>query len=138
MAGGIFTDRPFELNIKCVYFSMYSALLYYLGGGNNLLLIALIFVISYVLLAWYDYAYDCNTKMRSGNSPIGTSSIFKPQYSSVDKIYKRKVYFFHVAFVAPLLLYIGYNGSKSNSDIWAPTSGLGALTLAYHGLNLYM
>lgn len=136
MAGGIFTDRPFELNIKCIYFSIYSVLLYYIGGGTNLLLVALIFIISYVLLAWYDYAYDCNTKMLTGNSPVGTSSIFKPQYSSPDIIYKRKVYFFHTAFVAPLLLYIGYYGSQSNQKIYSLTSGLGLLTLAYHGGNL--
>ena len=84
MGGGIFTGRPFVYNPKCVAFSFYSSLLFYAGGGRNPLLITLIFIIAYVMLAWYDFTYECEDFMYSGTG-FGFSSLFKPQYREKDR-----------------------------------------------------
>ena len=148
MAGGIFTDRPFHPNAKCKAFSFYSAMLYYGGGGRNLLLITLIFLVAYVLLAWYDYAYECNDTMYSGTGQFTFSPLFKPQlrdsgetksqsgYDIVEdqeKAYLRKVYFFHAVVVAPTLIYAGYRGEKTPKNVFSYIGGLGALAGIYHG-----
>lgn len=138
MAGGIFTDRPFHLNAKCVVFSFYSSLLYAAGGGRRGAVIAAIFVVSYILLAWYDYMYDCNDHMMSGTS-IGSTAIFKPQYREIpeaEQLYLRKVYFFHALLVAPLLMYVGLSGEKISKTMASLVGGTGVLALVYHGIRL--
>jgi hypothetical protein len=151
MGGGIFTGRPFVLNTKCLVFSFYSSLLLYGGGGRNPLLIALIFVIAYVLLAWYDWVYECDDFMYSGKGSLGFSGIFKPQrreknrntvkdgidlVSDQEQAYLNKVYFFHAFIVAPMLMYIGYYGATSNKNIWGFVGGMGGLAFMYHGVRI--
>ena len=143
MAGGIFVDRPFMLNAKCILFSLYSSMIYIAAGGSNILLIALIFIVSYVLLAWYDYAYDCNNYMFSGTG-IGPSGIFKPQRRDEDGLnlvedqesaYLTKVYYFHALIIAPLMIYAGF--SKNVHPYVLPNiGGLGVLALMYHGYRI--
>ena len=151
MSGGLFKDKPFSLNVKCVLFSFYSALLYAAGGGKNPLLIALIFVVSYVLLAWYDYAYDCDTFMFSGTGP-GPSGLFKPQdrckdrdvnnpdpddlVADQEKAYLNKVYFFHALIIAPLLIYAGFTGQKTHPHILSGIGGMGSLAFVYHAMRI--
>lgn len=164
MAGGIFIGRPFNPNIKCVIFGFLLALMYiYLPrqaqGKGNPLIIALIFIISYIAMAWYDFAWDCNDKMFSGTGPsLHFGSIFKPQYrrpgpssedkvetdygSSIlvagqEKIFKKNVYFFHAFIVAPLLMYVGYYGASSNSNVWGALGGMGAMAAIYHTFRLF-
>jgi len=81
MAGGIFTSRPFELNIKCVIFSaIFIALYWFLPtvSQRNIFMLPLIFVVTYIALAWYDWYYDCDTRMYSGNKGFSLTSAFKP------------------------------------------------------------
>jgi len=158
MAGGIFIDRPFNPNTKCVVFAIFIALIYaYLpraaSGQANPLIVALIIVFAYIAMAWYDYAYSCSDYMFSGTGPsLHFASIFKPQRreesSSLDKVgdnrlvadqekaYLHKVYIFHTLIVAPLLMYIGYMGARSNPSVWGFVGGLGALAFVYHGMRL--
>lgn len=154
MAGGIFTDRPFHFNTKCIVFSFYSGLLYYLGGGRSLLLIAFIFIMAYVLMAWYDYMYNCKNFMYTGTGyGIKLSPIFKPQYrvrdrdiekgerevdlvANQEKIYLRNVYFFHVFMIAPILIYAGYMGVNTPKNVFSFIGGIGALAGVYHGARL--
>lgn len=157
MSGGIFTGRSFVYNPKCILFSFYSSLLFYAGGGRNPLLITLIFVMAYVLLAWYDWTYDCQDLMYSGTGPgINFSPLFKPQYRKKDRdmtkdlskdlskdlvedqeqAYLNKVYFFHAFLVAPLLMYVGYWGPQSNTGVWGFLGGMGGIAFMYHGLRL--
>jgi hypothetical protein len=154
MAGGIFKDKPFVFNPKCIVFSFYSSLLFVAGGGKNPLILALIFIMAYVLMAWYDYTYDCSDLMNTGTGPgINPSPIFKPQYRKKDRdtdkemeedqivadqeqAYLQKVYFFHAIIVAPLLLYVGYYGAKSNDKVWGLVGGMGGVAFLYHGLRL--
>jgi len=79
MAGWPFDD--FALNPKCLAFSgalvaayMYLPCKY---DRNWPVSVAVIATASYVGLAWYDYAYDCNTKMRPGAISV-VSKYFKP------------------------------------------------------------
>lgn len=158
MGGGIFTGRPFVYNPKCIVFSFYSSLLYYAGGGRNPLLIALIFIMSYVLLAWYDFTYECKDFMYSGTGPgINFSPLFKPQYreknrplrdnallvnsaeelvADQEQAYLNKVYFFHAFLVAPLLMYVGYWGAQTNPGVWGFLGGMGGVAFIYHGFRL--
>lgn len=160
MSGGIFTGRPFVYNPKCIAFSFYSSLLFYAGGGRNPLLIALIFIMAYVLLAWYDWSYECKDFMYSGTGPgINFSPLFKPQYREKDRdqtelnsvkeqkgeqdlvadqeqAYLNKVYFFHAFVVAPLLMYVGYWGAQTNPGVWGFLGGMGGIAFMYHGFRL--
>lgn len=59
MAGGLFDDQPFSLNIKCIIFTLLLACGYwYLPQKNVYILLALLYF-PYLALAWYDYAYKC-------------------------------------------------------------------------------
>lgn len=180
MAGGVFVDRPFSPNLKCVAFGFLANLIYIgtvksLGGVINSLIVALIFIASYTLLAWYDYAYGCTNVMFSGTGPsLHFATLFKPQKRDIDLLrragdtrwdaqpdgtvgvdptfsaiagassraqlaadqeleYKKKVYFFHLSIVAPLLLYIGLRGANADPRIWGFVAGLGAIAGIYHG-----
>ena len=150
MAGGIFTDKPFELNMKCVIISMVLCLAYWFLPHRNVYLIPVIFVLSYIAIAVYDHLYDCNTSLKTGKyGPQGiVDSIFKPQYVSdplpgaLDAAhqksrYLRNVYLFHVFVVAPLLLYIGVNGVRSNPQLFPVLFILGSLALIYHSIRLF-
>ena len=164
MAGGVFIDRPFNPNTKCVVFAILIALIYaYLpraaSGHANPLIVALIIVLAYIAMAWSDYAYSCSDYMFSGTGPsVHFASIFKPQMreegrctdpnaavnkvgnnrlvSDQEKAYLRKVYIFHTLVVAPLLTYIGYMGVSSHPSVWGFVGGLGALAFIYHGARL--
>ena len=63
MAGGIYADRPFELNPKCVAFSgALVAAYWYLPcryDPQKYITSAFIATSAYVAMAWYDKQYDC-------------------------------------------------------------------------------
>tara|TARA_B110001469_G_C9374919_1_gene194960 strand:+ start:141 stop:497 length:357 start_codon:yes stop_codon:yes gene_type:complete len=67
MGGGIF-GTPLHLNIKCIIFSISIILIYYLPKPktkiNNIIMVILIATSAYVSMAWYDYIYDCNDKLK--------------------------------------------------------------------------
>lgn len=136
MSGGIFKNQPFVMNPKCIIFSLIMLAGYILMGGRNPIFYFLIFVISYVLMAWYDWFYMCEYKMYSGTNTYGSpTAIFKPQYREIpemEKIYLNKVYAFHFIFVAPLLIYIGINGKDTPKWILQGLGGLGILAGSYH------
>lgn len=146
MAGGIFTDRPFSPNIKCILFGLSVSLLHVYLPRDNLLVIALIFVIAYVAMAWYDAMYDCSDKMLSGK--WSSTGIFKPQYrfphkqsvlvSNQEKQYLKKVYLFHALWVAPLLIYVGAKGAMANPNAFGATLALGIMAGLYHSFRLYL
>ena len=153
MAGGIFVNKPFAFNIKCMIFSSLCMLLYYAGVHSkevDMVVIGLIFVVSYIMLAWYDYIYDCNTVMDSGTHSIGTS-ILKPQMrgdpgweptdsdikiANQEKEYLKKVYYLHALMIAPLLIYIGWRGKDTRPELFGALGGLGIMAMVYHGYRI--
>ena len=140
MAGGIFTDRPFEANPKCIIYSIIVIVFYYLIAEKfNPWMTIPIFIVSYVSLAWYDHLYSCNTTMKTGNSPIGLGtldSIFKPSEGNLlndqQHAYKKKTYLFHLAVVVPMLLYVGYKGNQTDRRIYPVMLSFGLIAGMYH------
>jgi len=151
MAGGIFVDQPYHPNPKCLLFSAIIMAIYWFSPTDkNPFLLPVMFVISYVAMAWYDYMYDCDSIMYSGNA-LGANTldaIFKPQYrnkksdkknlaTNQEKEYLFRVYLFHVIAIAPILLYVGYYGIKSNKQIFPVILTLGVMSLLYHGFRIF-
>lgn len=141
MAGGIFTDRPFEPNMKCIWFSIFLIIAYvYVAASVNYYMLPIIFIVAYVGLAWYDYAYDCDNSMKTGYaSPTGAASILKPQQLDSQyqtQQYKKYTYLFHVAAVVPLLGYIAYRGKDTSDDLFKTLGGTAAIAGLYHGFML--
>lgn len=153
--GGIFTDRPFEFNMKCVLYGFSMMGFYWFAPKEkNYFMLPVIFVIGYILMGWYDYMYSCNAKMYSGNRGIISilDSPFKPQRRSDEKDYDRDVYLsknqekryqqsvnlFHIIAVFPFLAYVGYMGHKSNKMAYSPLMWMGVLAGGYHFLRLFI
>jgi hypothetical protein len=59
MAGGLFDNQPFALNIKCIIFSLLLAAGYWFLPQKNLIVIVALLYFPYLALSWYDYYYDC-------------------------------------------------------------------------------
>jgi hypothetical protein len=143
MSGGLF-GQPFVLNIKCIIFSLIIMILFLYKPTikNKLILTAIlfiIFVISYVALAWYDYYYDCQLlPLQRGDKSL--TGVFKPEVHSqkqIDKSNTKKgnilIYLSHIIFIVPLLLYISYYKNKVNGFIYPILIALAVFTLIYHG-----
>lgn len=118
MAGGIFTDQPFQFNVKCVLFGTTLASGYWwLGRDPNWPMTGVIFLCSYIAMAWYDHAYSCQMRLKTGaNGPVGfLDSIWKPQsdenaLSPTEQCaeYTRHVWIFQGLVTGPLLLYLAW------------------------------
>ena len=151
MAGGIFVDQPYHPNPKCLLFSAIIMGIYWFSPVNkNALLLPVIFVISYIAMAWYDYMYNCDLIMYSGNAigPNTIDAIFKPKHrnkkndkkklaKNQEQEYLKRVYLFHILAVSPILLYVGYYGSQSNKKIFPVVLALGGISTVYHGFRSF-
>lgn len=150
MAGGLYADQPFVLNPKCIVFAgVLCAGYWFLPASRNPWMLPFLFVAAYVAMAWYDHAYDCRVgRLRSGTGPLGFDSTMKPDLPDnlpndgrrdapdQDRLKKRNTYGFHVAVIAPLLIYVGLRGGSTDRRLWAVLLGLGVLALLYHGYRL--
>jgi hypothetical protein len=158
MAGGIFTDKPFEFNVKCAIISVIGIILFLLPGNTLykdgsyvlMLIISLLFIILYVAVAYYDHLYNCDTIMKSGKYSITRS--FKPHEQiglQEEHRYLKSIHLMHVVIISPLLILIASRGisllnpgdqpidkylSKSDKYLFPTVGGLGVLTLLYHGI----
>ena len=81
MAGGIFPNYPFHLNIKCIIFTLIMALGYWYLPQKNIVVLIFLLWLPYISLAWYDYVYKCHDKMMPTIIPFGRYLFlpFKPQ-----------------------------------------------------------
>lgn len=81
MAGGIFPDRPFESNIKCIIFTIIIAGGYWQLPAKNIYVLLFLLWLPYVAVAWYDYSYNCENKMKYTLFPFGRYVFlpFKPK-----------------------------------------------------------
>jgi hypothetical protein len=63
MGGGLF-GTPLYLNPKCLVFSAFVCIIYWLPHPkstlHNIVMAFLLATASYISLAWYDVMYDCN------------------------------------------------------------------------------
>jgi len=161
MAGGIFVDQPFHPNPKCIVFSLSLMIAYWFMPKKNPFMLPLIFVIAYVSMAWYDHLYNCDMQMYGGKYGGYLSSPFKPQrrteknnsseseenfYEKEEKNllknqegkYRQKVNLFHILFMNPIFIYVGFMGNKTNPMIYPLISAIAVLALAYHGGRMFV
>jgi len=81
MAGGLF-GTPLELNPKCLVFSSFVLLVYWMphlkAYEHRIVMAFVLASTAYVLMAWYDKLYDCTD--RFGPTFLGWLTMpFKPQ-----------------------------------------------------------
>jgi hypothetical protein len=133
MAGGLFKNYPFELNIKCVIFStIIIALFFYHPPEMNIIwkcfVALLLFVIAYVAMAWYDYKFECTKLALKRGSRGGITTLLKPEphtESQTDpskdtqdeqKLMMALINVYHLFIIVPLLIYIGIKGNVNVSE----------------------
>ena len=67
MAGGLFGTQ-LALNLKCLVFSAFVLLVYWMPHAkywqHQVVIGFILATMSYVVLAWYDVLYDCNDQLR--------------------------------------------------------------------------
>jgi hypothetical protein len=151
MSGGIFPDYPFTLNIKCIIFSILIMVIYtfrppVLSFLPSLVIYFIIFVISYVALAWYDY-YACS-QLPLQKSSVGITNHFKPPAHEPEKqvghMFTEKeinqnnktIYALHLFIIVPLLLYVGIKRNNTPKEAFYLIVVLAAFTTVYHGFRL--
>ena len=155
MSGGIYPNYPFELNPKCVIFSIIIIGLFFYQPPNmniywKLVTTFVLFVISYVSMAWYDYKFECQKlALRKSTSSYGVTGIFKPPPHNESQIDKSKmslnerelnwmlINFYHLFILAPLLIYIGINKDESNSTTNILLIVNFIFAIIYHGVRIY-
>lgn len=150
MSGGIFDGYPFTLNIKCIIFSFIIMIIYSfrppaLSIAPQMLVYFLIFVVSYVSLAWYDYYYGCS-QLPLQRSTTGITHHLKPpvydKEKQTDHMFSQKeldknhttIYALHIFLIVPLLVYMGYKRNKTSIMAFNLLLVLAAFTAVYHGV----
>jgi len=150
MSGGLFPGYPFTLNIKCIIFSLIIMIIYTFKPPSlallpNMFVYFLIFVVSYVSLAWYDYYYGCS-QLPLQRSNIGLTQYLKPPvYDPVkqtEHMFSQReidknntmIYALHIFLIVPLLLYIGLGRGKVSGRFFDILLVLVAFTAVYHGM----
>jgi hypothetical protein len=89
MSGGIFPGRPFQFNIKCIIFTLIIAGGYWFLPNKKWYILLFLLWLPYVALAWYDYIYNCEDKLKPTVFPFGRWIFlpFKPK-GYKDEFYK--------------------------------------------------
>jgi hypothetical protein len=108
----------------------------------------IIFVVSYVALAWYDYYYACSQLPLQKSSGGGFTGYFKPPaheakkqnehtftQTELDKNNKT-IFALHLLLIVPILLYIGINQNKTPIQAFYLLIVLAVFTSVYHGFRL--
>ena len=150
MAGGLYKDRPFAFNVKCIIFSlMCMALFLYCPNKKTAewkryVALFVVFVVSYVAMAWYDHFFDCRTlPLRRGTASItgtlkpyvaGDSSGSSDSDSRPSEL--RLIYLSHVLIIVPTLVYIALRKRKASRIVYPLLGVVSFMTLLYHGNKL--
>lgn len=71
MAGGLFSGHPFAFNWKCIIFTLILAGGYWFLPHKNPWVLAFLIWSPYIALAWYDYSYNCQDKLKPTLVPFG-------------------------------------------------------------------
>ena len=150
MAGGLF-GKPFAFNIKCIIFSLIimALFLYNPKIKNNYILygiLFIIFVISYVAMAWYDYFFDCRILPLLKGEKSWQKHVKPPAHQpkkqedwvcEQDKSLKMVlIYLSHIIFIVPILGYVALYKNRVNPIIYPLLGVLAIFTLGYHGIHL--
>ena len=147
MAGGLF-GKPFALNVKCVIFSLVcmSLFLYSPRFKSKTALgitLFIIFCVSYVAMAWYDYFFDCRILpfKRGSRSTLGAlkPKVAERQEGPTTEEKKRErylIYFSHLLIIAPFVAWVSLKGRHTPPLAFALMGALAGLTFLYHGYKI--
>jgi hypothetical protein len=152
MAGGIFPNQPLVFNIKCIIFSIIciTLFLYKPSFKSNLTLFStlfIIFVLAYVAMAWYDWAFDCSL-LPLEKGKYSFTGMFKPRAHKPEKQEHGKktkkdislqnylIHLSHILIFFPMLLYISIKKGNSNPFVFPLLGAVAVMTLFYHGAYL--
>ncbi len=115
MGGGLF-GTPLYLNPKCLVFSAFVLGVYWLPHpkeySHRVVSAFVLATLAYVVLAWYDYIYDCNDRLRP--TLLGwLSAPFKPkhyrqEYDELPVKYQKIIRTFDVVILILLLGLVFY------------------------------
>ncbi len=115
MGGGLF-GTPLYLNPKCLVFSAFVLVVYWLphpkAFSHRVVAAFLLATAAYIILAWYDVLFDCNDRL--GPTLLGwLSKPFKPkeysdEYEKLPVKYKKIVRWFDVAVLGMLGVALAY------------------------------
>ncbi len=154
MAGGLFPNYPFELNIKCVIFSVIViGLFFYQPPDMNIywkiFVSFVLFVIAYVGMAWYDYKFDCQKlALKKSTSKFGITGLAKPPAYTESQLDRTKmskeekdldwtlINLYHLIILTPNLLYVGINRDNSNQMSIILLIINFAFGIIYHGVRM--
>ena len=148
MAGGIFPNYPFEINIKCVIFSILIIFLFFYSPpkwnvSTNLFIGFILFVVAYVAMAWYDYKFQCEALALRKSTGGLTDKLKPPQHSEAQTdrtkmtdyeiaLEKTLIHLFHILIVAPLLFYIALRKNTANESAIIPLITTFVFGMVYH------
>jgi hypothetical protein len=71
MSGGLFSGHPFAFNWKCIIFTLILAGGYWFLPHKNPWVLGFLVWFPYIALAWYDYSYNCQDKLKPTLVPFG-------------------------------------------------------------------
>lgn len=113
MAGGLF-GTPLELNPKCLVFSAFVLLVYWMPHfkplEHRIVMAFVLATAAYVFMAWYDVLYDCNDRFKP--TLLGWLSMpFKPpyykqEYEQLPIKYQKIVRWFDIAILVLMIFLI--------------------------------
>ena len=149
MAGGLF-GRPFVFNEKCIIFSLYCMALFLYNPNFSkketlYLSLFILFIISYVGMAWYDFYFNCDIlPLKRGSYSL--TGLLKPSAKSSEQTKqtnqtnqtttKRRdqlIYLLHLLIIVPLLGYVSIYRQNIHSHIYSFIGALTIFTAGYHG-----
>jgi len=111
MAGGLF-GTPLYINEKCIIFSIFVLGIYFLPHQkywqHEVVFAFVLSMTAYVLMAWYDYIYDCNDKLGPTffGALIGWAKPYggvPPEYPPLPIKYKKVVVAFDIVVLVILV-----------------------------------
>ena len=149
MAGGIFGDRPFVLNPKCILFALICMALFLVRptfGHPAVAFAALmaVFWAAYIAMAWYDYYFNCDIEpLRKGT--LSAQGLLKPpahvpeaQHRPMDTSrHMTVIYLLHIAVIVPLIGYIAIRGKRTPPAAFWLLGAIATFTLGYHSIGAY-
>jgi hypothetical protein len=71
MAGGLFPEKAFQFNMKCVLFTAALSGGYWFLPAKNKGILLFLFWAPYIAMTYYDYLYDCQNKLAPTPIPFG-------------------------------------------------------------------
>jgi hypothetical protein len=115
MGGGLF-GTPLYLNPKCLVFSAFTLVVYWLPHpvalAHRIVMAFLLATTAYILMAWYDVIYECNDRLKptllGWLSGWAKPSYYNEEYEELPVKYKKIVRWFDIAVLSILVILFVY------------------------------